>query len=201
MLLKSILLFQTIFISFLYSQNNLLLYYLPTSTPFDIKCNPLHDNDVDCEYNKQKLDNYKEFSITNDTLKIKKEYKSRMIYNLEKNNYYDVFSIELLDQDILSKLKNIFTAKCSYKINKNEHLHNRSQLAAIINDITVFEEYDNVFIFQGDFINKEIIIHYLGKTKDNKFIYIEDSKIQMEYLLKKGFYLSSVLFAVLIKLF
>ena len=40
---------------------------------------------------------------------------------------------------------NIFNKKCSYKINKNEHLHNRNQLTSIINDIPAFKEYDNVW--------------------------------------------------------
>jgi len=194
MLIQTIILFLLTFTSILFPQKNLILYYLPNNTPFDIKCNPLHDNDIDCEYNKQKFDNYKEFSIVNDTLKIKNEYKNMMIYNLEKNDHYDVFSVKSLDQNVLSKLMKIFSNECSYKIDKDKHIHKRSQLTSIINDIAIFKEYDNVILFQGDFINKEIIIHYLDNSKYNKFIYIENSKIKIEYLLKRGIYLGNILY-------
>ena len=96
------------FTSILYAQINLILYYFPDNTPFNIKCNPLHEDDIECEYNEQKFDNYKEFIIENDTLKIKAEFKQQLLNKIDVSLDYDIISIESLADDTSSRLTYLF---------------------------------------------------------------------------------------------
>ena len=83
-----------IFNSFIFTQNNLIIYHIPDYTIIDNKCNPLNDLDVECEYNNLNFDNYNEFEISDNTLKLKQLYKDSLVTILEnygKPHYYHHF--------------------------------------------------------------------------------------------------------------